>query len=159
MFYLQTCRIKTSRVTRIFPEGTHNFSNPCPYLPLPLSRPLGTTQVTPLKTSEVKNRYRLLVEKNMMLLPAKYIRQPARQSGIASKGIQNDLDSEHSPSSNANVRLFEKAWLHSLRVQGNMAESDGDTSQNLPGFVDLNDLACSRVSGFYALLEIRLTIS
>jgi len=40
-----------------------------------------------------------------------------------------------------------------------MAESDGDSSQNLPGFVDLNDLACSRVSGFYALFEIRFTIS
>ena len=71
----------------------------------------------------------------------------------------------HSPSSNACVRLCEKAWLHSLRVLVlvdrllTMAERDGDFSQNLPGFVDLNDLACSRVSGFYALLEIRFTIS
>ena len=61
------------------------------------------------------------------------------------------------------MRLCEKAWLHSLRVQvlvvDDMAERDGDSSQNLPGFVDLNDLACSRVSGFYALFEIRFTIS
>ena len=59
------------------------------------------------------------------------------------------------------VRLCEKAWLHSLRVVvlDDMAGRDGDSSQNLPGFVDLNDLACSRVSGFYALLEIRFTIS
>ena len=58
------------------------------------------------------------------------------------------------------VRLCEKAWLHSLRVHvHDMAERDGDSSQNLPGFVDLNDLACSRVSRFYALFEIRFTIS
>ena len=40
-----------------------------------------------------------------------------------------------------------------------MAERDGDSSQSLPGFVDLNDLACNRVSRFYALFEIRFTIS
>ena len=59
------------------------------------------------------------------------------------------------------MRLCEKAWLHSLRVLvlDDMAGRDGDSSQNLPGFVDLNDLACSRVSGVYALLESRFTIS